>query len=241
MPPSSATTSLEALRARIATIECGGSPKTRDAVLPFGLSLIDGTLASGGLKLGCLHEVVGTGADGFVAALAARLSGPILWCGNENTNIELHPPGLVAFGLDPDRLILVRCPNRTELLSAMEEGLRGTALSAVIGETTGAVGLTASRRLQLAAETGDGAGFLLLRSAGTPEPSAAFTRWRIDPAPTPALETDNIHWRVELERCRGGGHGVWTVAWHAKTGHFALVSEADDGQAEPAKRRRVAG
>ena len=240
MPSSSAANSLEALRARIAAIERGGSPKACAETLSLGLEPIEGALG-GGLRLGCLHEATGSGADGFVAALVSRLRGPILWCNHANANAQLYPPGLKAFGIDPGHLILVRCRNRAELLSAMEEGLRSSALSAVIGEATGSVDLTASRRLQLAAETGGGAGFLLLRGGGDREPSAAFTRWRIDHAPPPDSKSGCIYWRVELDRCRGSGRGAWTVAWHAKTGHFTLVSEAGDGQAEPAKPRRMAG
>ena len=73
-----------------------------------------------------------------------------------------------------------------DILPAMEEGLREKGLAAVIGEVT-RLGLTASRRLQLAAETSGVPAFILRRWWNVAEkeltglPTAAATRWRIAP------------------------------------------------------------
>lgn len=117
-----------------------------------------------GLRRGCLHEFSGEGAEAFAAILSGRLKGPILWCADMLDGSALYPPGLAAFGLDHRRLILVRCRKPREILAAMEDGLRCRALAAVIGELSDAVDLTASRRLQLAAENSGVTGFLV-RSA----------------------------------------------------------------------------
>src|SRR5436305_3873403 len=69
--------SLAALRDRIRHIEQPG----RHGVLPFGVAAIDGALPGGGLALGAVHEITGTGGDeedgaaaaGFAAGILARL------------------------------------------------------------------------------------------------------------------------------------------------------------------------
>jgi protein ImuA len=224
------------LRARIRRIEGAGGEGGR--ILPFGIDAVDGHLPDGGLPLGCLHGVAaedpGAGT-GFAAALLARLATPrtpALWILRGR---DLYAPGLAAYGLTPDRLVAVRAVRPVDALWAMEEALRSSALSAVLGELEG-LDLTASRRLQLAAESSGVTGFLLDLSAGlgasggrnrrTEGLSAAVTRWRLDAAPSLDGEEDAAprpaggppglgkpRWSVALERCRGGRPGHWTLSW----------------------------
>lgn len=228
--PSKATR-LADLRDRIRRIEGVGGGGGR--VLPLGVPELDGALPDGGLPLGCLHELAGPdmarGAPGaataFAAALLARLTagetvagpamGPAVWIVRGR---DLHAPGLAAYGLLPDRLIAVRAAGDADALWAMEEALRCRRLSAVLGEV-GAVDLTASRRLQLAAEAGGVTG-LLLRIGGkagraAAGASAAVTRWRIAAAPSVPDEpgVGPARWRAELLRCRGGRPGSWLLEW----------------------------
>ncbi|CAO3372966.1 ImuA family protein [Azospirillum argentinense] len=207
------------LRARIRGLEGLGGEGAR--VLPFGLPDLDGAFPAGGLPLGCLHEVAGEepgAGTAFAAHLLARLASaaaPALWVVRGR---DLHAAGLAAYGLTPDRLIAVRVTRDADALWAMEEALRCRRLSAVLGEV-GGLDLTASRRLQLAAESSGVTGILLQdasrnanrRSAA----SAAVTRWRIAPAPSWTAEPGVGHprWRAELERCRGGRPGAWLLDW----------------------------
>ena len=92
----------------------------------------------------------------------------------------------------------------------------GPALSAVLGQVD-RLSLAASRRLQLAAETGR-VTLLLLRTAGTaPRTTAAVTRWCVDtessPGATAAPGLGDPAWHIELTRCRGGRPGAWAVSW----------------------------
>lgn len=229
------------LRARIRRIEGAGGEGGR--ILPFGIDAVDGHLPDGGLPLGCLHGVAaehpGAGT-GFAAALLARLATPrtpVLWILRGR---DLYAPGLAAYGLTPDRLVAVRAVRPVDALWAMEEALRCSALSAVLGELEG-LDLTASRRLQLAAESSGVTGFLLDVGAGLGASggrnrlaegrraeglSAAVTRWRLDAAPSLDGEEDaaprpaggppglgKARWSVALERCRGGRPGHWTLSW----------------------------
>ena len=114
----------------------------------------------------------------------------------------------------PRRLVLLRAPNEREILWAMEEGLRSRALAAVVGEVE-ALSTSASRRLQLAAESTGVTGFVLHRNAGHAAASAAVTRWRVAAMPSaPVAGEPGIgqpRWRVELLRCRGGMPAAWEV------------------------------
>jgi len=174
------------LRQKLRCLENGDAAP---ALLPLGVCAIDAAL-SGGLPLGCLHEVIGAEEDaaaaGFCAVLLGRLSAgrPVLWCeAAGGRDGALYAPGLPAFGLDPARLVRLLARRDSEILWAMEEGLRSGALAAVLGAVD-AVPRAAGRRLQLAAEAGGSIG-LLLRRPGTREASGALavTRWRVVAAP----------------------------------------------------------
>jgi protein ImuA len=227
-----------ALQAAILRIERGGSAAARHDAVPLGVPEIDGALPGGGLAAGAVHEVTGSAAGGFVALLAGRFAGPVLWCGMASSRTELYGPGLAAFGLDTRRLVIARCANRQDMLWAMEEGLRDPALAAVVAEPDRPVALTASRRLQLAAETGGTAGLVLRRGAAAAAlaPSAVFSRWQADSLPglgMPGAPAEGARWRLELLRCRGDLTGTgktlsrqWIVDWCNATRDLSLVSGA---------------
>lgn len=212
-------------------------------ILPLGLPAIDAALPEGGLALGRLHEVLAEGGEagtGFALALLARIAGrtgKILWCGASLRGPELYGPGLAAHGLDPAQVIFARTAPGPETLWAMEEGLRCQALAAVLGEVE-AIDLTATRRLQLAAERGGVTALALRRRPRRPtlagmasagaghgleprglEPSAATTRWRVAPMPGGEDRTTR-RWRVDLVRCRGGAPRDFVLEWsHAGKSH----------------------
>ena len=133
----------------------------------------------------------------------------------------LYGPALLQFGIDPMRLILVRTRRDSDALWAMEEGLRCSQIAAVVGEL-GDISLTASRRLQLAAEE-TGVTAMLLRSrkthqhlarrrpAGdwmqshTKKNAAKLTIIRIFlGCPRLRQRLRTTRWRAEMFRCRGG-------------------------------------
>jgi len=233
---------LAALRARICRMEGGDRDKGGGtAPVPFGLKAIDCRLPGGGLARGALHEVIAAhagAATGFCGALLARLmdglmdghvdghgQAPALWCTQPRLMEagDLHGPGLARFGLAPERLLVVRAGRDKEVLWVMEEALRCRRLAVVLGEVRDA-GLTASRRLQLAAGT-SGVTAMLLRPAGSAlAPSAAETRWRVAAASTEMGDPETTRWRTELIRCRGGTPANWLMEWCHETGDFALAA-----------------
>ncbi len=239
---------LAALRARVRALEgaAGGG-----GVLPLGLGPVDAALLGGGLPLGCLHEVLGPAdagpgdgaATGFVALvlarLAARAGGTALWLTQDG---DLHAPGLARYGLTPDRLIVARARRPVDLLWALEEAARSGAVAAVAGEAA-AADLTASRRLQLAAEAG-GVTTLLLRRRGAARTGTAVTRWRVAAlAERPIAGEPGIgapRWRLELLRCRGGRPGDWAVEWRGPATGLALLAAAPAVTAPAIPPRRAA-
>src|SRR5258707_9760263 len=171
------TSVVKSLRERIRSLE--GGARHRGAVLPFGIKAIDERLPEGGLALGALHEVAGGGngaVDGaaaalFTAGIAARTRGRVLWC---VTRQDLFAPALALAGLALDRVIYVEAGDEKSVLACFEEGLRHRGLGAVVAEV-GRLSMTASRRLQLAAE-GSGAIGLAPCGAGGAKPTPHFSR-----------------------------------------------------------------
>jgi protein ImuA len=204
---------------------------------PLGLPALDAALG-GGLPRGCLQEVIpadgGAAAAGFAAFLLGRLVSQaeergrgVLWASLGEG--DLYPPGLARFGLDPAAMILLSAPSPAELLWAMEEALRSSALAAVVGEVD-RIDLTAGRRLQLAAAAGGGVGFLLLRADRPPAAvSTAALRWRVGAGP-------NRSWHVELLRRRGGRPGAWILEREDETDRLLVAAELGDGSTAPQAR-----
>jgi protein ImuA len=201
----------------------------------------------GGLPLGQLHEIGAEGLEaetaalpaGFIAALVARIAParPVFWIAPVS---DLHPPGLLPYGLDPNRLVLV-CPSRdVETLAAMEVALRDGFAAAVVGEV-GAFDRTASRRLQLACLRHGSTGFVLRRwphgnRTENREASTAVTRWHLTPMPSaqegkgPGLP----RWQVALTHARGGRPGEWIMEASDEATHpFRVVAALADHAAEP--------
>lgn len=265
-------------------VERGSSGEIASSAAPT-FSLLDDAADFPVLPKGALHEVRGAGhpdrpaALGFLMALLARLQAsetttspldtrPILWCEQVSGTLDfgtLYGPGLASFGLDPARFIVARAKTTSELLWAMEEGVRCDALSSVIGlfGPRSALDLTASRRLQLAAER-SGTTVFLLRQPSDSMVTVARTRWLIatrasgschNPEEVQVLrDTESNHlsqerfsnaiglprWQVTMEKCQSvpGGvsstrPGTWEMEWDYAAYRFRLVPPLVDRSVLP--------
>lgn len=147
-----------------------------------GLDELDIALGGGFLR-GAVHELVvpAEGVAAWTVALqaAARAAGHDQWIFYLDTQQELYPPGLVALGVPLGRLIVVRVDATREALWVCEQVLRCRAVAAVVLPLR-SLDAYASRRLQLAAETGGGMGLLLCRELAQGHTFAA-SRLRFDP------------------------------------------------------------
>jgi protein ImuA len=243
------TRALDDLRAQIARLEQAG--RARQAALPFGVAAMDAHLPRGGLSLGALHEACAAGpefAHGaatalFAAGVAARLDGPVLWCLPRR---NLFAPALAGAGLHPDRLLYAEAGDEATVLAVAEEALRHPGLASVVAEVT-RLGLTPSRRLQLAAEASGALGLVIRRwpRSGAPPAgsTAAATRWQVAALPSAPLggTTPGVgrpRWRLELVRCRGGEvPRTWTVEACDGAGRLRLAADLADRSAAAAARR----
>mgnify|MGYP003626268716 CR=1 FL=1 len=220
------------------------------SAISLGAREMDAALPDGGLRSGALHEIAASAysgmgaATGFLAALvacAARASSlPVLWCETVRSPFDtgrLYGPGLSAFGVDPANLVLVDPPRDTDCLLVMEEALRSRAFAAVVGEMNGsspALNLTATRRLQLAAEEAQTPVLFFTGHAkeGAQGASVAVSRWRIASAPSAFIpyadESEMLpgcpRWEVELIRSRGGRPGKWLVEWRGRECAFSVIA-----------------
>ncbi len=225
-----------ALRRDVALLEGPGRLRQagdRKALFALGHGEADARLG-GGLRHAALHEVYaaadadGVSAAGFAAALAARASAalraekraPLVWIRHDLAACEwgeVFAPGLAEWGLDPDRLVVVKVAHAADTLKAANEALACTALGAVVIESAGASSvydLTASRRLVLAAERGVTA--IALRLGAKPKPSAAMTRWLVRAAPSRPKLAGHLgqpRFDAALVRSRNGAQGRWIMEW----------------------------
>ena len=225
-------------------------------MLPFGLKAIDRHLPGGGLALGALHEVAGGGhgaIDGAAAALfAAGIAARHAWPGAYGvvTRQDLFAPALAQAGLVPDRVIYVEAGDEKSVLICFEEGLRHGGLGAVVAEVA-RLSMTASRRLQLAAEGSGTIGIAIRRwrrpaeAADFGQPTASVTRWRVSALPATPLPVPGVgrpRWQLELIRCRAGESADFEVEACDAKGRLALPSGLVHGPAEKdIGRRRASG
>jgi protein ImuA len=225
-------------------------PRTVPA-LPFGIGDIDERLADRGLDGAALHEVAPAAASlsddaaatlfvaGIAACFASVASARVLWA---VSRFDLYAPGLEQAGLAPGRVIFAEGREDKDVLTLMEDALRHGGLAAVVGEVKRA-DMTATRRLQLAADAGKTPAILSRRwrrqgQCPLAELSAATTRWRIACAPSERLPAPGVgrpRWSVELVRQRNGNPFSLLVEACDDTGRLALPAGARD-RAAPAVR-----
>ena len=248
---------LAALARRLACVHAAclvpGLGEDRGTHAP-GLGAIDACFPAGGLPMAAVHEIwtdrasARPAASGFAIALACHLArarrgrragGDLVWVyprGHAREWGLLYGPGLMAFGHDPGRFILVEAPGTIEALWAGEEALRAAVPGGVVIAVDDAYGrhaFMASRRLELAARAGGSSAFVLCHGTETPA-SAASLRWRIAPMPGRAHGRDQgrdqgrdrtfparLRWLVTLERNRRGHCGAWIVEWNHETATLA--------------------
>lgn len=238
---------IEDLRQRVERL---AAPRQKREALSFGLADIDCVLPGGGLAFGALHEVAGGGngavhgaaAALFAAGVAARTRGKVLWC---LTRPDLFAPSLAQVGLSAARVIYVECGDDKTVLACFEEGLRHQGLGAVVAEVA-RLSMTASRRLQLAAEASGAIGIAIRRwrrqteAADFGQPTAAVTRWRVTALPSEPLPVPGVgraRWQLELIRCRAGESADFVVEACDAKGRLGLPTElADRSVATPARR-----
>jgi protein ImuA len=212
--------------------------------LSLGLPELNRHLPGPGLARGVLNEIAPAAygdhpaAFGFAAALLTCAldagQGRAVLVASRRALAEFGAPyghGLVQLGLDVGRLLLVETGSDKDALWALEEALRAPAeLVMVVGALEASPGLTASRRLNLAAAA-RASPLVLLRRPSDTGASAAATRWRIAAAPAAHDRFGALaepRWHVALERCRNGRPGEWLIEWDHVAHRFRLAERMAD-------------
>ena len=227
----------------------GASLGEAEPVWRFGVREVDDRLPAQGLG-GGLHDLVpaaygdAPSVAAFVLALLSRrpVQAPVLWAQTRAAAQEFgrpYGPGLKAAGVSPPQMLTLTTRRDTDVLWALEEGLRARALSAVVGEVDDADFL-ASRRLALAAAA-TGTACFLIRTGRRGTASAGTSVWQIAPLTAPPDPWEPrapgaMAWQAELRRARGGTPGRFYLAWshlfhgdaHDETHRFRLVSPLAD-------------
>ena len=203
---------LAQLREKLSRLE--GTQRRSAHTAPI-CDIIDEALPYGGLPLGCIHEISGTGlasAIAFASLLSHRIpqTGPVLYVA---PNRSFYPLGLLPSGVKFEQWIHVSARRSIDLTWTVLEAIRCSQVKAVLAVMTSA-NLTFCRRLQLAAESSGATGFLIHQAAAPSSIASAITRWQVSPVKGPAGRgLGEAFWKLELLYCRGGRPGKWMVTW----------------------------
>lgn len=163
------------------------------------------------LPLGRVHEFCGPARLTLACAIAARLSGPVLWLRFRHAREALNPDGIAGW-FNPGRLLLVSIRRPEDMLWSMEEALRAGCAPLVVAELPEPPPLTPVRRLHLAAEAGGGERPLgLLLTPGEGGAQGVETRWHMAPSPGWANNT-GPRWHLTRVRARMAMPKTWVMA-----------------------------
>jgi len=199
-----------------------------------GLHALDRLLPGEAFAYGAIHEILaqpGQGLPLFFAALLARAAGgiptsssshpgkAIVW---SDPHANLYPPALAAIGIPLDRLFLLRPANPADELWALAECLRCTGISATLANPP-TLSRIEARRLQLAVESGGGAGILLRTLDNASIHYAAASRWLVQHLPG---QRTMQRWQLQLIHAHGGRVGQTIILEACHETHHVRAFEA---------------
>lgn len=220
MKQSSKQDIVQELRTRILAMQ--GFSKPSNNRCSIGLGDIETAFPEGVFPKNAIHEFTSyepesaAATSGFLSCLLHRLTNQKGFCLWVSSRRVLFPPALKLLGVNPDSVIFVDLQNDKDVLWAVEEGLRCSALVAVVGEVR-ELTFTQSRRLQLTIEESRVTGFIHRVQPKSENTTACVARWKISPLPgiiesgLPGIGFPK--WLVELAKVKNGRPGSWELAW----------------------------
>ena len=164
-----------------------------------------------GLRTARVHEVCGSARRTLAVRIAGQCRGTVLWIRPGWETGRLNPEGMIPFA-DPSRFLFATPKRAEDLLWTAEEALRSGVVPLVIADIPAPPGLTAVRRLHLAAETGASVGNIsplgLLLTPGKGGAPGVESRWSFRGKHV-ADRTGT--WRLARLRARTAPEAVWQV------------------------------
>jgi hypothetical protein len=221
-PPDTRDRLIDGLRQQLRRWGTTGADKA--TVFSCGAATIDQLLPEGGLRPGMLVEWLSASSGSGAATLgllnareACREGGVLVVVDRSQT---FYPPAAAAWGVDLERLIVVRPKTIRDELWAAVQSLRSPVVAAVWAKFE-RLESRAFRRLQLAAEAGRAVGVLLRPATARGQPTWATVRLEVSPL---SVVRNPLHLnqgqraanhgrltQVRLVHCRGGRAGGSTT------------------------------
>lgn len=221
-------------------------PQRARAVLATGHAALDAALADGGWPRGALSELLpDASGSGELALLLPALAA---FCAGGGQVVLANPPWLPcaaawqAAGVPATQLLLLRCPDARQWLWSAEQVARTPGCALLAWQPRQAPAMRELRRLQMAAQAGDGLAVLLRPPAARAASSPAALRLALRAGERGALQ-------VEILKQRGGfGGQAVTLPLREPLARARLAAwqlpfhtEARDDLARPAFPRAAAG
>ena len=185
---ANASSVMERLSREVRGLETAGKQATHKPTISCGCEALNRCLPDGGYAPGSVIEYLrampGCGASllAFTAASAAMqsTSGFLVVV---DTQHNIYPPALASWGIDLDKVVLVRPQSDVDALWAVDQSLRTPAVAAVVADVE-RIDDRAARRMQLAAEQGGGLALLLRPASARRGPSWADVQWMVRGLPS---------------------------------------------------------
>ena len=188
---------MQRLSSEVRGLETAGRQATSKQTISCGCEALDHYLPDGGYVPGSVIEYLrampgcGVSTLAFTAAAAAMKStnGFVVII---DTQHNIYPPALASWGINLEKVVLVRPQSDVDALWAVDQSLRTPAVAAVVADVE-RIDDRAARRMQLAAEQGGGLALLLRPASARRGPSWADIQWMVRGLPSQdASPTQNV-------------------------------------------------
>lgn len=216
-------TIIEQLQKQILNLQGHKQPTGEDSRY-LGLGDMEKAFPDGVFPRGVMHELISTSSEdatctsGFLSVILSKLmepGGSCLWISTIPRR-SIYPPALAAFGIQTERILFVDTKRPKETLWAVEEALKCSSISAVVGELS-ELSFNDSRRLQLTVESSQVTGFIHRFRPKSENAVACVSRWKITALPSelpnakPGLGSPR--WNINLLKVKNGMPRSWQVEY----------------------------